>query len=319
MPDILIEQALYGSQDAGGYRFLARSPGFLDDWLPEAERLCTGFGERPAGVACPRPSSPGRWARSTSPSSRSPTRAPTTPAGRGPRLPPAGAAAGRLRLPRRRPVRPRRALPAALGGARRTAGPRLARRAAAAPHRGRHSRSVRAPQAHQPTLLGGVQALVDGGRVVFERSSPTPTSSAACGRCCRQDAGHACGRRASPSATASASTRWWCRRRRASSSPTTSARSRPATTRRARYEHTLQVAAEAGDQAELDALFARRSRAEVRAPGLPAHAGRGRPDRRHELAVAQHAAPRAARRAGEDGTAAAGRLRPAQRRRSARR
>src|SRR5262245_5224006 len=50
---MLIEQALYGSRDAAGYRFLARSPGFRDDWLPEAERLCTDFGERPAGVACP--------------------------------------------------------------------------------------------------------------------------------------------------------------------------------------------------------------------------------------------------------------------------
>jgi hypothetical protein len=48
-----IEQAIYGSQGAGGYRFLARSAGFADDWLGEAERLCTGFGERPAGVACP--------------------------------------------------------------------------------------------------------------------------------------------------------------------------------------------------------------------------------------------------------------------------
>ena len=28
--------------------------GFADEWLPEAERLCTGFGERPAGVACRR-------------------------------------------------------------------------------------------------------------------------------------------------------------------------------------------------------------------------------------------------------------------------
>lgn len=49
----MIEHAIYGSQDTGGYRFLARSPGFRDNWLPEAERLCTGFGERPAGVACP--------------------------------------------------------------------------------------------------------------------------------------------------------------------------------------------------------------------------------------------------------------------------
>ena len=49
----MIEQALYGVQDAGGYRLLARSPGFRDDWMAEAERLCIGFGERPAGVACP--------------------------------------------------------------------------------------------------------------------------------------------------------------------------------------------------------------------------------------------------------------------------
>jgi hypothetical protein len=53
MPDIVIEQALYGSQGPGGYQFLARSPGFRDDWLPEAERLCAGFGDRAAGVACP--------------------------------------------------------------------------------------------------------------------------------------------------------------------------------------------------------------------------------------------------------------------------
>jgi hypothetical protein len=50
---MLIEQAIYGGQDAGGYRFLARSADFVDDWLAEAERLCTGFGERPAGVTCP--------------------------------------------------------------------------------------------------------------------------------------------------------------------------------------------------------------------------------------------------------------------------
>jgi hypothetical protein len=48
-----IEQALYGSNTGGGYRFLARSPGFQDDWLSEAERLCMGFGERPPGVVCP--------------------------------------------------------------------------------------------------------------------------------------------------------------------------------------------------------------------------------------------------------------------------
>jgi predicted nucleic acid-binding Zn ribbon protein len=49
----MIEQAIYGWQGTGKYRFLARSPGFRDDWLAEAERLCAGFGERPAGIACP--------------------------------------------------------------------------------------------------------------------------------------------------------------------------------------------------------------------------------------------------------------------------
>jgi len=49
----VIEQALYGSDGAHGYRFHARSAGFRDDWLAEAERLCTDFGERPAGVHCP--------------------------------------------------------------------------------------------------------------------------------------------------------------------------------------------------------------------------------------------------------------------------
>src|SRR6266545_1235708 len=53
MEEIPLEQALYGGQGPGGYRFLARSAGFRDEWLAEAERLCTGFGDRPAGVACP--------------------------------------------------------------------------------------------------------------------------------------------------------------------------------------------------------------------------------------------------------------------------
>src|SRR5882757_9769536 len=51
---MFIEQAVYGSRDGGGYAFLAKSPGFLDAWLPQAERLCAGFGERPPGVACPQ-------------------------------------------------------------------------------------------------------------------------------------------------------------------------------------------------------------------------------------------------------------------------
>jgi hypothetical protein len=53
MDDQLIEQAVYGSEGTSGYRFLAKSPGFLDNWQSPAQQLCTAFGERPAGVACP--------------------------------------------------------------------------------------------------------------------------------------------------------------------------------------------------------------------------------------------------------------------------
>lgn len=53
MPAIVIEQAIYSNRGAGGYQFPARSPGFRDDWLTEAERLCAGFGDRPTGVVCP--------------------------------------------------------------------------------------------------------------------------------------------------------------------------------------------------------------------------------------------------------------------------
>src|SRR5437764_762249 len=53
MPDIPIEQAIYGGHDSGGYRFLARSAGFLDGWLAEVVRLCAGLGERPAGLSRP--------------------------------------------------------------------------------------------------------------------------------------------------------------------------------------------------------------------------------------------------------------------------
>src|SRR5438552_2306325 len=53
MPDISLEQAVYVSRAGSDASLLARSPGFLDEWLPLAERLCAAFGERPPGLACP--------------------------------------------------------------------------------------------------------------------------------------------------------------------------------------------------------------------------------------------------------------------------
>ena len=50
---VAIKQAIYLIQGNDDARLTARSPGFLDDWLPSAEQLCSGFGKRPTGVACP--------------------------------------------------------------------------------------------------------------------------------------------------------------------------------------------------------------------------------------------------------------------------
>jgi hypothetical protein len=53
MSEIAVEQALYHRPDGAAPELLARSAGFSDDWLPEVEKLLRGFGERPPGMACP--------------------------------------------------------------------------------------------------------------------------------------------------------------------------------------------------------------------------------------------------------------------------
>jgi hypothetical protein len=53
MSAAVIEQAFYAIRGSDGYHLLARSPGFLEEWLAEGQRLCAGFGERPPGVRCP--------------------------------------------------------------------------------------------------------------------------------------------------------------------------------------------------------------------------------------------------------------------------
>ncbi|MCI0455358.1 MAG: hypothetical protein L0Z62_00060 [Gemmataceae bacterium] len=50
---IPVEQARYHRKDPSGPVLVARSPGFLDAWLAEAERMASDFGPRPTGVACP--------------------------------------------------------------------------------------------------------------------------------------------------------------------------------------------------------------------------------------------------------------------------
>jgi hypothetical protein len=170
----MIEQAIYGGQDTGGYRFLARSPGFRDDWLAEAERLCTDFGERPAGVACPgcvfaRPFGRHHVALVQAADQGS------DDTGR-----PGALAFYLLILPR--------ALYVDLGGdpfylaeqfpppwQARGQLPSLNWTAPAPPPRtvALLQKTLNVP--HSATLLGGVQILLDGGRLVFERSAPDET------------------------------------------------------------------------------------------------------------------------------------------------
>ncbi|MFN4258055.1 MAG: hypothetical protein ACK4RK_02080 [Gemmataceae bacterium] len=173
MRSIYIEQALYGDQDVGGYRFLARSAGFRDEWLPEAERLCTRFGERPANVACPesilaQPFGKGHVAVvRVADQGHDDTGRPgalafqllilswpdyayllADPFAIAERCPPVWQTRGELS-----PVVWPDVLPTA---------PRVA-----------ELREI-LQNNDAPTLLGGVQALIEGRRLVFERSAPAP-------------------------------------------------------------------------------------------------------------------------------------------------
>jgi hypothetical protein len=258
-----IEQAIYGGQDAGGYRFLARSPGFLDDWLPHAQQLCTSFGDRPAGVACPH----ALFARPFDKHHVAVVQVADQgldDAGR------PGALGFHLLLVPMDLYR-------ALGGdpfliaqhfppAWQARGELSALTWDAPPP---SPRSV-AEVAHvldvpdSATLLGGVQALVDGGRIVFERPKPDPEMVRSLWM------------------LLPTSTRWerWPATFAFANTlqfdvvvlPRVDPVALPGYLLEAhagdyppgRYEHALQTAAEAGDQPEIDRLFARRSSSETR-------------------------------------------------------
>lgn len=262
MSGISIEQAIYGNRDAGGYRFIARSPGFRDDWLAEAERLCTGFGERPAGVVCPscvfaQPFGKRHVAvvqvadRGSDDAGR--------PGAMGFRL---------LVLPRTNYLD--------LGGdpfliaeqfppSWQTDGelPTLAWAAGPPPRRTVEQvrEVIRRPES--AALLGGAQALVDGGRVVFQRSGPDdellrslwillPSST----RSEIWPASFAFGNSLGfhtlvlPSARVGEAVDYLTE-------------DQVAEYPEGRYELSVQAAAEEGDQRELDQQFARRSTAET--------------------------------------------------------
>lgn len=258
----LLEHALYVGPGPGRYALRARSTGFHDDWLSAAVRLCDEFGERPAGVACPGCMFAQPWEKRhlvvvqvadqaegglgfwllVLPRQLYEVAAAGDPFAIADQFPPPWEAAGSLD-PREWPHAP-----------------------VSAPRRVRDVQRV-LTRADGPTFLGAAQALVDGGWVVFERPGPDttvrdlwtllPTSTRArlwpASFAFANTLGfHAV---AVPDADGEAFANY-LREEQAGDYP------------EGRYETELQYAAEAGDQSELDRLFARRSRAETFRLGL---------------------------------------------------
>jgi hypothetical protein len=276
MTDIPIEQALYGGQGPGGYQFLARSPGFLDDWLPEAERLCTAFGDRPAGVSCPGCVFAQPFGRHHVAVVQAADQG-SDDTGR------PGALAFRLL------VLPRTAY-AGLGGdpfliadrfpppwSARGVLPSLTWEGGPPPPRtlaqvqqllqrpGGESlfADAEVPRGGSQVLLGGCQALLDGAKLVFERPAPDtdllrglwtllPTTT----RTSLWPASFALGNALHFDALA-------VPRLRMEDYPGYKTEQEAADYPEGRYELSLQTAAESGTQRDLDALFARRSQNET--------------------------------------------------------
>jgi len=166
MPDLTIEQAL-AQRTPAGVVVVARSPGFADDWLPELERLCAGFGTPPPDTYLPvcvfaQPLAGNQVAVVQAAAEGTP------PVLR----------FHCLALPRK--------LYEALGDPFAVAeqfpppwGERVVLPTLAWLEEPREPRSVAQVQRvlqedDSATLLGGAQALVDGGRLVFERPFPAP-------------------------------------------------------------------------------------------------------------------------------------------------
>jgi hypothetical protein len=276
MADITIEQGIYGGQDAGGYRFLARSSGFLDEWLPEATRLCTAFGERPAGVRCPgcvfaqplgrghvavvqvadqgaddtgRPGALGFYLLVLA-------RTDYVNLGGDPfliaeRFPPRWTARGDLPpLTWEGGPPPPRTVAQVQQVLQRPSGPSL-------------FKDAEVPQGGSQVLLGGCQALVDSGRLVFERPAPDtdllrdlwtllPTST----RAALWPASFAFGNALHFHALVVPQVV-------PEEYPHYKTEAQAADYPEGRYELSVQTAAEAGNQKDLDALFARRSQTET--------------------------------------------------------
>jgi hypothetical protein len=264
---IVIEQALYENH-GGSNRLLARSPGFQDDWLPIAEQLCSGFGERPPGMSCPaclfaQPFGKGHVAVvQVADQGTDHTGQPR-------------ALVFRFLIIGRADYFNLSGDPFIIVGqfpaqwlARGDLPALVWPQDAMLPRTIKQVQEVLQRPQEGPNLLGGAQVLVDGGRLVFERPGPAtellrglwtllPTTT----RCELWPASFAFGNALGFDAVVAPEVggeeyAGYVSGDEAGDYP------------EGRYELNLQIAAEAGDQAELDALFARRSRKETWRLGL---------------------------------------------------
>jgi hypothetical protein len=262
-----MEHALYGCPAGGGYRFLAKSEGFPDEWLPLAERLCMGFGERPGGAACPGCVFVQPFGKRNIAVVQAADQG-TDDAGR-----PGALAFYLLVMPRSEYAAAWDGDPFAL--AERFQPPWQARgelpeltypSEAPPPRTVEQVRQVL--QRHDgPTLLGAAQALVDGGRVVFPRELPDtpllrdlwtllPTSTRAQLWPASFTFANEPGYHVAVAPRLTEEFADYVTEEQAGDYP------------EGRYERGVQIAAETNDQRELDALFGRPSRQQVLRLGI---------------------------------------------------
>lgn len=255
---MLIAQALVLRRDADDPQLLARSPGFLDSWRHDAERLCIDFGECPLGVTCPfalfaRPFGYRRVAVVQIADQET------------------GGLAFRILVLSRKlygdlegdlfwisdELPPQWGARGDLPTLEWTAGPPPRRTVADV------RRVLNVVADRTQTLLGGVQVLVDGGRLVFQRQAPDDaivrelwTLLPAATRAELWPTTFAFGNKhrfhvaVLPDATGP-DLEYYVREEHAGDHP------------EGRYELALQTAAERGDQDDIDELFARRSRGQT--------------------------------------------------------
>ncbi len=276
MPDISVEQALFLRSFAEPARLLGRSPGFAEAWLPGVETMLAQFGERPAGVPCP-------GAVFAQPLGRE--HVDVVQVADRPGVNGAPALGFRVLVLAAAPYRdyfadpfavadslpalweqqgdlPALSLPATPLPPRTVEDVRqvLQRVKAGALPEGEDPETVEltADNAESPALLGGVQVLVDGGKLVFQRPAPDPGLI----RGLWTLLPHANRRTLWPATFAFSNALGFdalvVPRSGGEDYTGYTTEDQAADYPAGRYELALQTAAEAGDQRALDALFGRR-------------------------------------------------------------